>query len=144
MSDTLISDWIKLGAFLRQARNERGWTQIQMAQRAGVSRAWLARLESGHRRAELESILRLFTALDLRLFARASDPGGVTGAPEAGHVPNLIAAEAAVADSRSAAAERRHQAWQLAAQEAKPGGGARESMRSQGAASRGARSVDGA
>ena len=72
MADTVVSDWIKLGAFVRQARNERGWTQIQMAQRAGVSRAWLARLESGHRRAELESILRLFTALDLRLFARAS------------------------------------------------------------------------
>ncbi|NQW72586.1 MAG: helix-turn-helix transcriptional regulator [Actinobacteria bacterium] len=124
MSDTLISDWIKLGAFLRQARNERGWTQIQMAQRAGVSRAWLARLESGHRRAELESILRLFTALDLRLFARANDPGGVNGAPEAGHVLNLIAAEAAVADSRSAATERRQRSWQLAAQVARSPGGA--------------------
>ena len=103
MSDTVISDWIKLGAYVRAARHERGWTQIQLAQRAGVSRAWLARLESGHRRAELESILRLFAALDLRLLARASNSGGVNGAPEAGHVLNLVAAEAAVADSRSAA-----------------------------------------
>ena len=124
MADTVIADWIKLGAFVRQARNERGWTQIQMAQRAGVSRAWLARLESGHRRAELESILRLFAALDLQLFARASDPGGVNGAPEAGHVLNLIAAEAAVADSRSAAAERRQRSWQLAAQVARSPDGA--------------------
>ena len=124
MADTVLSDWTKLGALVRTARNERGWTQVETAQRAGVSRAWIARLESGHRRAELESILRLSTALDLRLLARASDSGDVSDAPEAGRLPNLIAAEAAVAKSRSAAADRRQQAWQEAAQVARsPGGG---------------------
>jgi y4mF family transcriptional regulator len=123
MADTVLSDWTKLGALVRTARNERGWTQVEMAQRAGVSRAWIARLESGHRRAEFESILRLFTALDLRLLARASDSGDVSDAPEAGHLPNLIAAEAAVAKSRSTATDRRQQAWQEAAQLARSPGG---------------------
>ena len=57
MSDTVISDWIKLGAYVRAAPHERGWTQIQMAQRAGVSRACSqpSICDSSHERASREA-----------------------------------------------------------------------------------------
>jgi transcriptional regulator with XRE-family HTH domain len=60
-----ISDWSKLGAALRDERHARGFTQAEVAERAGVARSWLARVEAGHRGAELEPLLRLLAALDL-------------------------------------------------------------------------------
>lgn len=62
-----ISDWINLGAAIRDARRGRSLSQEGLARLAGVSRSWLARLESGHRGAELEQIFRVLGALDLTL-----------------------------------------------------------------------------
>lgn len=64
---TVISDWTKLGAILRSARRRQGLSQTQLAERAGVSRSWLIRLEGGHRGAELEPIFRLLSAMEIRL-----------------------------------------------------------------------------
>ncbi len=77
MSDFDIADWRKLGAVLRQARLDAHLTQDALAGRAGVSRAWLARVEAGHRKAELEQLLRLIDALDLTLAVkpRRRSPG---------------------------------------------------------------------
>lgn len=71
MSDYTISDWRKLGAVLRDKRRQRGLTQAQLAGLAGVSRAWLTKLEAGgHRRAEIEHVLRLLAALDVDMLLR--------------------------------------------------------------------------
>nr|WP_241483171.1 helix-turn-helix transcriptional regulator [Nocardiopsis halophila] len=43
-----------------------------MADRAGVARSWLARVEAGHRGVELESLLRLTVVLDLTLVLRSN------------------------------------------------------------------------
>ena len=75
-----VSDWRKLGAVLRQARLAAGLTQQALATRAGVSRAWLARLEGGHRAAELEPLLRLLDALDLTLTIGPKPPNPGTDA----------------------------------------------------------------
>jgi HTH-type transcriptional regulator/antitoxin HipB len=56
---------------VRQARKERGLTQAQLAQRAGVGRDWLVRLEKGHPRLELAKVLDTFTALGLSLSVEA-------------------------------------------------------------------------
>lgn len=37
----------RLGDSVRQARERRGWTQTQLAERAGVSRPTVARIEAG-------------------------------------------------------------------------------------------------
>lgn len=83
--DILIGDWTKLGATVRDARTAHGFTQHELAERAGVSRSWLARLEGGHRSAELEQILRLLDALGMSMLVRdpnRADPsGGATPAP---------------------------------------------------------------
>jgi HTH-type transcriptional regulator / antitoxin HipB len=56
---------------VRQARKERGLTQAQLAQRAGVGRDWLVRLEKGNPRLELSKVLDTFTALGLSLSVEA-------------------------------------------------------------------------
>ncbi|MFC7620283.1 helix-turn-helix domain-containing protein [Microlunatus sp. GCM10028923] len=63
----IVTDWRKLGGLLRDTRLTHGLTQTALATKAGVARSWLARVEAGHRGAELEPLLRLLTALDLSL-----------------------------------------------------------------------------
>lgn len=65
-----ITTWTKLGAAVRDARVARGMTQSETATKAGVARSWLARVEAGHRGAELESLLKLFASLDLEMALR--------------------------------------------------------------------------
>lgn len=69
----LIDRWSDLGQVIRSARREAGLTQSQLAARAGVSRAWLARVEGGHRKAEIEYLMRTVEALGLS-FALAPTP----------------------------------------------------------------------
>ena len=67
-----IDDWLRLGTAIRDARTGKGFSQKELAQAAGVSRSWLARVEAGHRGAELEPLLRLLKTRGLRL--NLSDP----------------------------------------------------------------------
>jgi HTH-type transcriptional regulator/antitoxin HipB len=63
-----VADPLRLGAALRDARKARGWTQQQLAERAGVSRQLLLDLERGKRpRAELIGVLAVTRALGLGL-----------------------------------------------------------------------------
>lgn len=79
-----IGSWTKLGAVVRHARKARNLSQADAAAQAGVSRSWLARVEAGHRGAELEPLLRLFSALELtlRLEDTKSAPQSTPPAPE--------------------------------------------------------------
>lgn len=65
--DYTITSWTKLGGLIRDARRAQSLTQADLADRAGVARSWLARVEAGHRGAELETLLRLLDALGLSL-----------------------------------------------------------------------------
>lgn len=73
MAGTRIDHWAKLGATVREARLARGWSQSELATRAEVSRSWLARVESGHRRAELEPLLRLIATVGLTVQLSPTD-----------------------------------------------------------------------
>jgi len=58
----------RLGAAIRDARRATGLTQVQLAAKAGVSRAWLIDLEAGAgERAELGKVLATVGALGLCL-----------------------------------------------------------------------------
>jgi HTH-type transcriptional regulator/antitoxin HipB len=76
MSDIVISDWSKLGSTIRAQRLRLELSQAETAERANVSRSWLARVEGGHRGAELEQVMRLLNALSLMMVLRAPDAGG--------------------------------------------------------------------
>lgn len=65
-----VNNWASLGRLIHGARKERGLTQQGLAEKAGVSRAWLARVESGHRSAEFERILRVLDVLEFDLVAQ--------------------------------------------------------------------------
>ena len=104
----VISDWNKLGALVKDVRKGRGWSQSHLADRAHVSRAWIAKLEGGHRGAELEQILRLLTALNLSLIVQPTGP-----APDLNPrgVRQGAGAEPRMDDARIEASRRRRIAW---------------------------------
>lgn len=55
------------GTAIRAQRKQRGLTQVELAEKAGVSRAWLARFETGHPAASIEQIFLVMHALELDL-----------------------------------------------------------------------------
>lgn len=63
----VISGARGLGAAVRAERKRRGWSQVVLAENSSVSRAWLARFETGHPAASLEQVFRVLTAMDLEL-----------------------------------------------------------------------------
>ncbi len=63
-----IDQWFDLGSVIHRRRLELRLTQIQLAEQARVSVNLIRRLEAGHRKAELEYILRLLSTLGLSLF----------------------------------------------------------------------------
>lgn len=56
-----------LGNLVREARLAAGLTQGQLARQAGASRLWVNQVESGHPGASVGKVLRLLTALNLRM-----------------------------------------------------------------------------
>lgn len=67
-----ISSPASAGAIIRTRRQERGFSQKALADKAGVSRKFLIDLEAGHERAELGKTLAVMAALGLSL--EATDP----------------------------------------------------------------------
>jgi len=56
-----------IGALVRQRRHELGLSQLEVAERVGVSRQWIVDVERGKPRAELGLVLRMLDVLDVRL-----------------------------------------------------------------------------
>lgn len=60
-----------LARLARGRRLERGWTQAEVAGRAGVSRKWVSDFERGKASVDLASVLRLLDAVGVVLEAVA-------------------------------------------------------------------------
>ena len=56
-----------LAALARGRRLDRGWSQVEVARRAGVSRKWVSDFETGKDSVDLAAVLRLLDALDVAL-----------------------------------------------------------------------------
>lgn len=63
-----------LGAAIRGARDAAGRTQADLAERAGISRSYLAQVERGRSSRLLDLILDLLRMVDLELVARPRKP----------------------------------------------------------------------
>ena len=63
----LQSELTKLGTRLRALRSQRGWTLESLAKRAGVSEAYLSRLESGDRQPSLAVLFSLAQTFGIAL-----------------------------------------------------------------------------
>ncbi len=53
------------GVVLKKARSEAGWTQLRLAEKLGVTQAYLSLMESGGRRVPLRLVRRVARLLDL-------------------------------------------------------------------------------
>ena len=62
-------DWQlqKLGAVISEVRHDKNLTQIQLAEKAGVSRATLVSLESGSHDVMIKNLLDVLVALEVPL-----------------------------------------------------------------------------
>jgi HTH-type transcriptional regulator/antitoxin HipB len=63
---------------VRAERAARRFTQLQLANRAGVSPEFVADVEAGHPRAELGKVLQVLDALEIHALALPSVPTGRT------------------------------------------------------------------
>lgn len=59
----LVDSKRELGAVLRVSRRRLGLTQADVAERAGVQRTWLVRLEAGRENPTFDKLLSVFRAL---------------------------------------------------------------------------------
>ncbi|RSM61772.1 XRE family transcriptional regulator [Kibdelosporangium aridum] len=57
----------ELGAEVRTQRERRGWSQTELAQRAGMTQSAMARFEAGGTVPTLPVLERIAAALDMRL-----------------------------------------------------------------------------
>jgi y4mF family transcriptional regulator len=52
-----------IGPLLRDARRKRGWTQRELSEAVGVSRAWVSMVENGKTSVEFDLVIGAFHAL---------------------------------------------------------------------------------
>jgi XRE family transcriptional regulator, regulator of sulfur utilization len=57
----------KIGAKVRELREKRGWNQDEFAERAGLNRIHLYRVETGQQSPTIRTLSIIATALDLRI-----------------------------------------------------------------------------
>ena len=57
-----------LGALIREARNERKFTVQELAERAGISRGLLQRIEKGNLKCEIGAVFEVATIIGIKLF----------------------------------------------------------------------------
>lgn len=55
----------QIGSIIQRARKGRGWTQGDLAERAGLRQATISTIETGAISARLDSILAILAALEL-------------------------------------------------------------------------------
>lgn len=60
----VIPEAVRFGAVIRRVRRERGWTIVKLAQRAGMSAAYLSVLEQGGNDTTLTTIVELCDVLN--------------------------------------------------------------------------------
>ncbi|MGC8626277.1 MAG: hypothetical protein ACP5VR_01780 [Acidimicrobiales bacterium] len=90
-----VLDRLRLGQVVRDARQELARSQFVLADRAGVPRAWVAKLGPGHRRAKAEQVFRVLNALGLAIILKAGT-GRLHDQALAEHATMRAAAEAGV------------------------------------------------
>jgi transcriptional regulator with XRE-family HTH domain len=78
-------DQVVIGDRLRTARERRGFTLEQLADKAGLSKAHLSRLESGERQPSIAALLELSAVLGARVSTLLGED--VDGAPISLHGP---------------------------------------------------------
>lgn len=67
----IVRSPVQFGNIIRCARRDRGWTQSQLADHAGLRQELVSKIETGHTGTKLSTIHALFAALSLDLVVEA-------------------------------------------------------------------------
>lgn len=70
----------ELGAVLRRARLDKGWSQQRLAAMVGVSRQWIASVEAGAPNARLGLVIDALRCVDLLLETHPDDSQAILDA----------------------------------------------------------------
>jgi transcriptional regulator with XRE-family HTH domain len=60
---------VRFGSVIRRKRLKLGWTQEELAERAGLDRSFVANIEQGKRNVSLITVEKIANALDLSIQA---------------------------------------------------------------------------
>ncbi|MES1941101.1 putative transcriptional regulator [Salinisphaera sp. T5B8] len=71
----------QLGAFIRDQRRQRNWTQMQLAQASGTLQSWLSGVEKGKGNPEFGKIMAVLRALDVTLDLQRPRPAPAHAPP---------------------------------------------------------------
>lgn len=63
----IVRSSVQLGNIIRRARRNRGWTQSELADHAGLRQELVSKIETGHEGTKLSTIHAIFAALSLDL-----------------------------------------------------------------------------
>lgn len=80
----IIRNMQELGARIADRRRELGWSQTDLADRAGVSRQWVSLAERGKPAVEFELLLRTIDVLGLALNVARQNPDRPVESPSVG------------------------------------------------------------
>lgn len=58
-------DYVRIGQRIREARNEKGWQQAELAFRAGLNSAYVSHIETGKTKLALPTIVKIANALSV-------------------------------------------------------------------------------
>ncbi len=75
MMETLARTPHQIGTAIQRVRKQRGWTQSQLAERAGLRQETISIIENGEKASRIPSILRVLAALDLELTIQSRSRG---------------------------------------------------------------------
>jgi transcriptional regulator with XRE-family HTH domain len=84
-----------VGERIRKRRNELGWTQDVLAQKAGVSKGFLSDLENGKRKVGADTLYDIARVLSLSLDYLMTGTQGETEPPSEVQIPAALASFAA-------------------------------------------------
>ncbi|MDF3362929.1 helix-turn-helix domain-containing protein [Sulfitobacter sp. Ks41] len=57
----------QIGSIIQRARKKRAWSQMKLAEQAGLRQATVSTIENGEKSAKLETIFAILAVLDLEL-----------------------------------------------------------------------------
>ena len=81
-----------VGERIKKRRNELGWTQNQLAQKAGISKSFLSDLENGKRSVSADNLLDIARVLNLSLDYLMKGEEEKAGKPAEVQIPASLAA----------------------------------------------------
>ncbi len=68
-----IKSVIDMGQVIRMTRQQKGWSQSQLADQLGTSQRWVSEIENGKSRAEMGRVLKCLRVLEINLTSAIND-----------------------------------------------------------------------